>query len=189
MKPSGTLLTKQIEPISSSIHKTPVSAQRLAPVVFESVHLEYVDCTYCEDQCFRDVTLSYKAQSSNPTGKSVRRTVSAFFWSVDNSRIFQLLSLFQVRQCKRCGMESATKNSMIALNQHVDECHAGMPKRRVPKREVFALPILPPDKTPARPIIPNHNATFVKNVVDAKGPLVSLGGDVDDAISKPQVSD
>ena len=81
-------------------------------------------------------------------------------------------------------MESATKNSMIALNQHVDECHAGMPKR-----EVFALPILPPDKTPARPIIPNHNATFVKNVVDAKGPLVSLGGDVDDAISKLQVSD
>ena len=83
-------------------------------------------------------------------------------------------------------MESATKNSMIALNQHVDECHAGMPKRRVPKREVFALPILPPDKTPARPIIPNHNATFVKN--EAKVPL-SLGGDVDDAISKLQVSD
>ena len=53
-----------------------MSADRLAPVVFESVHLEYVDCTYCEDQCFRDVTLSYKAQSSNPTGKSVRRTVS-----------------------------------------------------------------------------------------------------------------
>ena len=98
MKPSGTLMIKQLEPISSSIHKTPVSAQRLAPVVFESVHLEYVDCTYCEDQCFRDVTLSYKAQSSNPTGKSVRRTVSALLWSVENSRIFQLLSLFF-----RCG--------------------------------------------------------------------------------------
>ena len=86
-------------------------------------------------------------------------------------------------------MESATKNSMIALNQHVDECHAGMPKRRVPKREVFALPILPPDKTPARPIIPNHNATFVKS--EAKGPLgsIAVGGDVDDAISKLQVSD
>ena len=84
-------------------------------------------------------------------------------------------------------MESATKNSMIALNQHVDECHAGMPKRRVPKREVFALPILPPDKTPARPIIPNHNATFVKNV-ESKNPLIgSLGGEVDDAISKLQV--
>lgn len=147
----------------SSIHKTPMAFDRLAPVVFESVHLEYVDCTYCEDQCFRDVTLSYKAQSSNPTGKSVRRTV---------------------RQCKRCGMESATKNSMITLNQHVDECHAGMPKRRVPKREVFALPILPPDKMPARPIIPNHNATFVKH--ESRGPLGSLGGDVDDAISKLQ---
>ena len=81
-------------------------------------------------------------------------------------------------------MESATKNSMIALNQHVDECHAGMPKRRVPKKEVFALPILPPDQTPARPIIPNHNATFVQE----KALLGSLGSDcVDDAISKLQV--
>ena len=68
--------------VCSSIHKTPMAFDRLAPVVFESVHLEYVDCTYCEDQCFRDVTLSYKAQSSNPTGKSVRRTVSCSLLSV-----------------------------------------------------------------------------------------------------------
>ncbi len=114
-----------------------MSADRLASVVFESVSLVYVDCTHCEDQCFRDVTLSYKAQSSNPTGKSVRRTV---------------------RQCKRCGMESSTKTSMIALNQHVTACHAGIPKRRVPKKEVFALPVLPPNQTPAKPIIPNHNS-------------------------------
>ena len=64
-----------------------MTPDRLAPVVFESVHLEYVDCTYCEDQCFRDVTLSYKAQSRNPTGKSVRRTVSWTLLPVNMSRI------------------------------------------------------------------------------------------------------
>jgi hypothetical protein len=71
--------SREAEDMSQHIsieHGTPMSPDRLAPVVFESVSHVYVDCTHCEDQCFRDVTLTYKAQSSNPTGKAVRRTVS-----------------------------------------------------------------------------------------------------------------
>jgi hypothetical protein len=47
---------------------------------------------------------------------------------------------------------------MIALNQHVSDCHAGIPKTRNPRRQVFALPVLPPNQTPAKPIIPNQNS-------------------------------